>query len=276
MTSEDQVQNEGVLALHKISVDYLPKDEATFLVFNVVQLLIKKSGQIENAKIAVLMLIEKFAEADFFEKKECMHFLETSFAQFLDGALFKIKKQMMPCLLAIAKHVDYLTFQQTIMETYQEFNKDPIWGVRRVSIEVMPEVIKKLKPNETERIIQCLDSLKLALSDESKWVKNQAFQQIGKIIYEVHLHAKEPIAKKKQLNEQIIQVCDDFLDLQRIAGKKVEEESQSDLSDTVKAAKLLLSSGTQDEMDRVKEMWAFNLPCILMINGKSYWKGRGK
>ena len=110
MTSEDQVQHEGVQALHTISVEYLPRDEATFLVFNVVQLLIKKSDQIENAKIAVLMLIEKFAESDFFEKKECMHFLEASVDRFLDGAMFKIKKQMLPCLLAIAKHVDYLTF----------------------------------------------------------------------------------------------------------------------------------------------------------------------
>lgn len=68
-----------------------------------------------------------------------------------------------------------------------------------------------------------------------------------------------------------MEVCDDFMDLKRIAGKKLEEESQ-DLDDTVKAAKLLLSSGTQDEMDRVKEMWAFNLPCILMVNGgKAYW-----
>ena len=61
MTSEDQVQNEGVNALFKISEEYLPKDEAIFLVFNVVQLLTKKSDQIDNAKIAVLMLIEKFA-----------------------------------------------------------------------------------------------------------------------------------------------------------------------------------------------------------------------
>ena len=68
-----------------------------------------------------------------------------------------------------------------------------------------------------------------------------------------------------------MEVCDDFMDLKRIAGKKLEEESQ-DLDDTVKAAKLLLSSGTQDEMDRVKEMWAFNLPCILLVNdGKAYW-----
>ena len=99
-------------------MDYLPRDEATFLVFNVVQLLIKKSDQIENAKIAVLMLIEKFAEADFFEKKECMSFLENSMDTFLDGALFKIKKQILPCILALAKHVDYTTFQHKIFSTY--------------------------------------------------------------------------------------------------------------------------------------------------------------
>ena len=118
MTSEDQVQTEGVKALHQISVDYLPRDEATFLVCNVVQLLIKKSDQIENAKIAVLMLIEKFAESDFFEKKECMNFLENSMDGFLDGALFKIKKQILPCLLATAKHIDYMTFQQKVIGTY--------------------------------------------------------------------------------------------------------------------------------------------------------------
>ena len=111
------------------------------------------------------------------------------------------------------------------METYHTFTRDPIWGVRRVSIELMPEVIKKLKPNETDQLLKCLHALKLALSDESKWVKNQAFQQFGKIIYEVHLHTKEPIAKKKELKDKILEVCNDFLDPMRTAGKKLEEES---------------------------------------------------
>ena len=53
-------------ALFTISEEYLPRDEAIFLIFNVVQLLTKKSEQIDNAKIAVLMLIQKFAEADYF------------------------------------------------------------------------------------------------------------------------------------------------------------------------------------------------------------------
>ena len=35
MTSDDQVQNEGVQVLYKISEDFLPREEAIFLVFNV-------------------------------------------------------------------------------------------------------------------------------------------------------------------------------------------------------------------------------------------------
>ena len=58
------------------------------------------------------------------------------------------------------------------MATYHSFARDPIWGVRRVTIELMPDVVKKLKANETEQIIKLLSALKLAISDESKWVKN--------------------------------------------------------------------------------------------------------
>ena len=80
------------MALLKISQDYLPSEDATFLVFNVVQLLTKKSDQVENAKIAVLILMEKFAEADLFTETQCMAFMENNFDKFLDSALFKLKK----------------------------------------------------------------------------------------------------------------------------------------------------------------------------------------
>lgn len=68
------------------------------------------------------MLIEKFAKTDYFGKKECMHFLTTSFDSFMDGALFKIKKQLLPCLLAIAKHIDYADFVSKILATYMQFS----------------------------------------------------------------------------------------------------------------------------------------------------------
>ena len=58
----------------------------------------------------MLLLIEKFAKEDYFGKKECMVFLSQSFDTFMEGALFKIKKQMVPSLLAISKHIDYEEF----------------------------------------------------------------------------------------------------------------------------------------------------------------------
>lgn len=125
-------------ALQKISEDYLPRDEATFLVFNVVQLLTKKSDQIENAKIAVIMLMEKFSTIGFFDKKECAHFLDTCFDKFKKDAMFKIKKQLVPCMLAITKHIDYEVFLTRVAPVYFQFANDGIWGVRRVSIELLP------------------------------------------------------------------------------------------------------------------------------------------
>lgn len=33
-----------------------------------------------------------------------------------------------------------------------------------------------------------------------------------------------------------------------------------------------MSSNAQDETDRIKECWAFNFPCVLLVNGgKPYW-----
>jgi len=32
-------------------------------------------------------------------------------------------------------------------------------------------------------------------------------------------------------------------------------------------------NNSQDDLDRIKEMWAFNMPCVLMVNGGAeYWR----
>ena len=254
MTNENQVQVDGAKALHQISVDCFQRDDDT-LPTNGVYLLLKQSDQIEKAKIAVLVLIEKFVEADFFGRKECMSFSVNSMDSFMDGAFFKIKKHMLPCTLTLSKHKDYTTFQQKVFSTRLWFARDSIWSERIVAVELMREVMKKLKPNETDRICECLDALKLVLSDESKQIKCLASQQVRGMFHEVHLHAKEPIAKKKKLNSKIAEVCDDFLDDSPIACKKLEEENV-DLDYQVKTAEIMLSSGIQDELDRVLEFQA--------------------
>lgn len=54
-------------------------------------------------------------------------------------------------------------------------------------MDLLPSFLNKLKPNDTERIAGCLDFLTKSLADESRWVKNQAFSNYGKSVYEVYL-----------------------------------------------------------------------------------------
>ncbi len=117
-----------------------------FLVFNVVQLLVKKSTQLESAKIAVLMIMEQFAAIDLFGGKQCLLFVSSFYGQLLDGALFKVKKFMIPCMLALVKHIPYELFKEKFVTQFIKFNVDTIWGVRRVCIENMSLFIEKLKP----------------------------------------------------------------------------------------------------------------------------------
>ena len=49
--------------------------------------------------------MEQFASIDYFTEKECMLFINIHYPVLLEAALFKVKKYMIPCMLAMAKHI---------------------------------------------------------------------------------------------------------------------------------------------------------------------------
>jgi hypothetical protein len=55
--------------------------------------------------------------------------------------LFKIKKFMLPALIAVSKVITYSRFIEVVFPLYISFTKDEIWGVKKVCIERMPEII---------------------------------------------------------------------------------------------------------------------------------------
>ena len=95
----------------------------------------------ERAKIAVLIIITKFASADMFEKEQCSHFLEKHLEEIQHSMLFKIKKFLLPALIAIAKHLEYEVFLEQVYSTFTLFLKDEIWGVRKACIENMANLL---------------------------------------------------------------------------------------------------------------------------------------
>lgn len=78
MLSEEPVQVEGVESILNLSKQYIPKEQAQNLVQKVIQVIMDRicnksehqetEDVKEKAKIAVLIIVQKFSEQDIFEK----------------------------------------------------------------------------------------------------------------------------------------------------------------------------------------------------------------
>ncbi len=68
INSEEQVQQEGVETLCKISKECLNIEEAQKYVFDIVQIIMDEAEHNEGAKIAAMMIVERFAEIDIFKE----------------------------------------------------------------------------------------------------------------------------------------------------------------------------------------------------------------
>jgi hypothetical protein len=115
-----------------------------------------------------------------FEASQCETFIKTHLPAILgkegSAMLFKVKKTLMPCLLAVGNHIKYDSWIKHVYETFKKFTVDPIWGVRKVCLEVLPQILNKLKATEIECFTLCLEFLSTSLADESKWVRCKAYE----------------------------------------------------------------------------------------------------
>lgn len=119
--------------------------------------------------------------------------------------LFKIKKFVMPALIAVSKHLTHEVFLDKVYNgTFQKFNNDDIWGVRKVCIENLASLMKHLKYDDVQRITECIEFFKRCLNDSNRWVKNQALIQFGPIVHQIYLKIEQiPDANKDNSVAQI-------------------------------------------------------------------------
>ena len=92
--------------------------------------------------------------------------------------------------------------------------------------------------------------------NSEKWVRNQAMQNFGPIIHSIYekVSKKGPKLSSQQVFSKIVEVCNGFYDLKLL---KVEQTPEQ-FSPT-------------EEIEKLKEMWAYHMPCVLLINKAEYW-----
>jgi hypothetical protein len=148
INSEEQVQSEGVEAMCKISKECLTLEESQNQIFEIVQIIMDEAEHNEGAKIAAMMIIERFAEINIFKEPECKKFLDLHLGEIQKGMLFKIKKFLLPMLLASSKHLSYERFIVTVYSSFMKFSLDDIWGVRKVCLERLHDLVKCIKASD--------------------------------------------------------------------------------------------------------------------------------
>jgi len=99
------------------------------------------------------------------------------------GMLFKIKKYLLPALIACGKHLKKEVFEREVFNVFVEFSADGIWGVRKVCIEKLADIMRLVK-DDTPKRVSLLNFLSKSLNDQNKWVKTAAYSVFGEVIYE--------------------------------------------------------------------------------------------
>lgn len=136
-------------------------------------------------------------------------------------------------------------------------------------IEKTGEIIKILRALDVEKIKEVLEFVKSSFHDSSKWVKSTAFNNFGEIIHQVYLKvgADSGAPEVSALKLQISSCCSLFYDPSIISPFSLEGENNQICSSFMGAP--------TDDLDKIKYSWAFNMPCILLVNGgQSFWQQR--
>ena len=61
---------------------------------------------------------------------------------------------------------------KSVYKSFFDFSKDEIWGVRKVCVETMSELIKYLEFHEIEKFKYCFEFFQKSMNDSNRWVKN--------------------------------------------------------------------------------------------------------
>ena len=169
--------------------------------------------------IAVLIIVDKFANESIFEREECESFLNLYVPQIKEGMLFKIKKFLLPALIACSKHIPYDAFIEKVYNEFKDFINDDIWGVRKVCIEHMADLIKHLKPTDIDKMKECYQFFVRCLNDSNRWVKTQSLIQFGPIVHEFYLKKKDSTSSE-DIAALVAEMTTTFYDQKLIQGSE--------------------------------------------------------
>mmetsp|Transcript_5449 Transcript_5449/g.8476 ORF Transcript_5449/g.8476 Transcript_5449/m.8476 type:complete len:229 (+) Transcript_5449:1332-2018(+) len=162
--------------------------------------------------------------------------------QLQDDSVNDIRKELVSNIMTISEGLGNDIFIGIMLPMFKTLAADPIWGVRKACVDVLPELSYKVSKEVKEHKIVAL--FQQFGRDESKWVKIATIQNFGPFIISTAGTA----------------ACNKLLDYYLFMGKPVASGEVS--------------------MDKVDNETAFhcayNFPAVLQAFGQAIWKEKLK
>lgn len=84
----------------------------------------------------------------------------------------------------------------------------------------------KLRASDTDRLNFCATFLAESLTDDNKWVRNQAYHQFGPILHAMYVKSEQWDAETKSLKTKIKEVSDQFYIPERLNKIKADKSQE--------------------------------------------------
>ena len=124
----------------------------------------------------------------------CRSFVALELAAFADDAMFRVRKTTAQCFANVCQQVGPSFTVSKLLPCYVRLSKDLIWGVRKGVVDSLVAVAKCVPADVRKEIF--VPMMERFVKDNSRWVRNGAFEVIGPFIHAIgaELVTKELLA----------------------------------------------------------------------------------
>lgn len=133
----------------------------------------------EDYRVAAAQLFNQLAFK--FGRDFCVQQVIPELELLSNDSSFSVRKTVAKYLGGVSKVVAGEKAQDAVLNLYINLCRDDVWGVRQACVEASEEVSMAL--SDSVRVSKLVPMYKVFLEDPSRWVRNRAFEYLGRFIH---------------------------------------------------------------------------------------------
>jgi len=171
-----QVRTSAVSSLISIAKRDMSTSQVAENIFPILSSLTSDTGT-EQMRVEVARIIHQLS--DKMERTDCVEFALPMLLR-LSKDDFRVRKAVAQGIGAVSKVVGPTATTEVMLPLYSQLSDDEVWGVRKACAEALVSLSSAVTPSERQEVL--LPLFEQFVGDKSRWVKSEAYQNLGHFI----------------------------------------------------------------------------------------------